>query len=816
MANYSTLKAAVQDVVKTNGEQEITGANLQTVLLSIINSIGGGGYIFKGIASPSTSAGTPDQNVFYIGGEGTYGNFGTSVTVPSGSICVFKYNGSWVKEQVTMFNGIDDTPTIGSQSLVKSGGVYLDDLTIERSIIKQPIGKNLFNVGGDLKTGYYIDSTGQYVGTSAFNCSEIIPVLEDTDYCLSCILNGSIAAVGNSNSYGFFFFNDGTKQLFSTNVKEIHTPAGCEALQFSYAVNGRKYIQLEQGTERTEYEQYGGKDYNDIIVDSVQGVNDEYLQLTSNLANQSNMSKGVYVHSSGSLLANSNYNTYIIKAQGGKQYQFFASDKRVLLTTFVCEKNKNGDVLTYNTNIDSIVTNEDTAWLYVSFLKANVYAQITEGTERTPYTDGKGYLQNKYNPVPEIVFPSTLYVLLGEQNSFYHKAYMNFYNPYKHFLEKGTNSDFNYNKRCFRIENTANSVSRLQFNLVDAETMEQLNAYNFVVRGGSKTNTANLAKINVIGDSFCYGGHYLKQLDDMCDNVQFVGMRKSESYTINCEGRGGWTLGDYFNPKSKRITLTGMESFSPFMHAAGYNYYGVMEFWASIVNGTSQHNYGTAGFGDYASWFDTNGRKKNPSAGDMVYNQTAGKYEVYNGSAWAQLSEEPTFTFDYAKYAQIWNISTPDFVVIQLGTNDFYTGNYDFAAWAENLNTLIDSINAYGTQQSKIINILLCTVLTISGLPNNNYGDGDVIRNRYYWEARKLEIFNYDTTEMKNNKHVSVVDTGTVVDDEFGFQIEEKLPFSYYEGDAREPYDWNGVHPSFAGYKQFGNAIAGAIQYMRV
>lgn len=123
MANYSTLKAAVADVVKTNGTQAITGANLQSVLLSIINSVGGGGYIFKGVATPSTSPGTPDENVFYIGGAGTYANFGTSVTVPVGSIGVFKYNGSWVNEQIALFAGIDDVPTVGSNNLVKSGGV---------------------------------------------------------------------------------------------------------------------------------------------------------------------------------------------------------------------------------------------------------------------------------------------------------------------------------------------------------------------------------------------------------------------------------------------------------------------------------------------------------------------------------------------------------------------------------------------------------------------------------------------------------------------------------------------------------------------
>ena len=40
MGNYKELKQAVSDVIKTNGNQEITGAILQNTLLSIINSVG--------------------------------------------------------------------------------------------------------------------------------------------------------------------------------------------------------------------------------------------------------------------------------------------------------------------------------------------------------------------------------------------------------------------------------------------------------------------------------------------------------------------------------------------------------------------------------------------------------------------------------------------------------------------------------------------------------------------------------------------------------------------------------------------------------
>lgn len=108
MANYATLKAAVEEVVKTNGTQAITGANLQTVLLSMINSLGAD-YQFAGVATPSTNAGTPDYNVFYIGGAGTYANFGTSVTVQDGYVCLFKYNGSWTKEQINVMGSLYST-----------------------------------------------------------------------------------------------------------------------------------------------------------------------------------------------------------------------------------------------------------------------------------------------------------------------------------------------------------------------------------------------------------------------------------------------------------------------------------------------------------------------------------------------------------------------------------------------------------------------------------------------------------------------------------------------------------------------------------
>ena len=54
-----TLKAAIQDVIKANGNNEITGALMQQTLLAILNSLGSG-FQFMGVATTETAPGTPD------------------------------------------------------------------------------------------------------------------------------------------------------------------------------------------------------------------------------------------------------------------------------------------------------------------------------------------------------------------------------------------------------------------------------------------------------------------------------------------------------------------------------------------------------------------------------------------------------------------------------------------------------------------------------------------------------------------------------------------------------------------------------------
>lgn len=126
MSNYSSLKTTINANVKTNGNQEITGSVMNTVLNQIVTSFGAG-YLYMGVASPSTDPGTPDQNVMYLCGAGTYPNFNNAV-VDVGNLGVLKYNGSWTTQQVPL-GYVDEILAFGAAIggfFIQEGGVRKD------------------------------------------------------------------------------------------------------------------------------------------------------------------------------------------------------------------------------------------------------------------------------------------------------------------------------------------------------------------------------------------------------------------------------------------------------------------------------------------------------------------------------------------------------------------------------------------------------------------------------------------------------------------------------------------------------------------
>ena len=98
MSNYNNLKTSIDANIKQNGNQEITGPILNSVLNQMVNILGTG-YQFAGVATldPATEPGTPDAKVFYIAnGKGTYTNFG-GIEVTEDEVVVLYWDSSWHK-----------------------------------------------------------------------------------------------------------------------------------------------------------------------------------------------------------------------------------------------------------------------------------------------------------------------------------------------------------------------------------------------------------------------------------------------------------------------------------------------------------------------------------------------------------------------------------------------------------------------------------------------------------------------------------------------------------------------------------------------
>lgn len=185
MANYETLKAAIQQVVKTNGNNEITGALLQQSLLAMINSLGSG-YQFVDVATSATKPGTPDQKVFYIAnGKGTYPNFG-GISITEDEVVILYYDTDWHKlltgiasneklsELGQEVDGVNEsiTPTwTQSKRIVESGNIvssstsfYVSDfIGVESDVTLTVQGIHSY-VGTQMPGIHFYDANQKHIG----------------------------------------------------------------------------------------------------------------------------------------------------------------------------------------------------------------------------------------------------------------------------------------------------------------------------------------------------------------------------------------------------------------------------------------------------------------------------------------------------------------------------------------------------------------------------------------------------------------------------------------------------------------------------
>lgn len=117
MANNAQLKTAIAAVIKTNGNNEITGQLLQNALFSMINQLGTGAQ-YMGVATTTTAPGEPDGNQFYLAtAVGVYAGFNDYNLADGTGVVVFRNNGTsgaWVATPINV-------PTLDNMRQIASG-----------------------------------------------------------------------------------------------------------------------------------------------------------------------------------------------------------------------------------------------------------------------------------------------------------------------------------------------------------------------------------------------------------------------------------------------------------------------------------------------------------------------------------------------------------------------------------------------------------------------------------------------------------------------------------------------------------------------
>lgn len=216
MSNYNSLKATIDANIKQNGNQEITGQILNSVLNAMVTTLGTG-YQFAGVATIATNPGTPDAKVFYIAnGKGTYEKFG-GLEVTEDDVVVFYWDSAWHK----VATGIASQEKLSElDGKIEDIGIkeYLDD-TDEIQFNNDEDTESYVKIGqyGIKAKGFY-DIDGKPISISTSNSCIDFSDGEDITLALEALISngGDVNICG----YGIAYIHKPIK--ISQNHTHIH------------------------------------------------------------------------------------------------------------------------------------------------------------------------------------------------------------------------------------------------------------------------------------------------------------------------------------------------------------------------------------------------------------------------------------------------------------------------------------------------------------------------------------------------------------------------------------------------------------------
>lgn len=597
----------------------------------------------------------------------------------------------------------------------------IDENAAAKSALKSSLGinlnksKNLFNKNTAIYGGYISISDGEVLTHDSFMYSEFIPILPNTSYV-------------KNNNYTMAFYD--SEKVFipgsgsSSTVKL--SPANAAYLRVSATPASVDNLQLEAGTESTDYSRYyeyiNSLNINQYIFneqfDSAQKT--QGVIKSKNLFNKNAAIEGAYISlSTGEIVAGVNwyYSEYIPVYQktsyvkkGTFGFAFYNASK-------VFISGGQGKLMSAPTN--------------AAFVRIGTYLttlndeQIEIGTVSTEYAPFGYNLQNSFIPKYEgskllVNLPSKVWALVGQElNIYFENIVNNKSSLYDFDVESEVGEQFEKYYRFTPIE-SGSYLSRIRV---------YQNGYLLAVK-----------EFTIIAVSDSVGNSVIK-------NVLIIG----DSTTDN----------PYLIPKLQE-NFTG----------------DVMSINTIGTRGTSPNNHeGYSGL----------------QSGDLFKSGVP----FWNGT-----------DFDFTYYMTNSGIAVPDYVFINLGTNDMYATFSDADMTAKitliisRYNTMIASIKAY----NPAIKIGICLTIPPSfsqdgfGKDYNTYVD----RNRFRKNVFNLVKSLLTTYDSRTAELIYVVPINLNLDTENNFPVES------VQVNARNTTmvtkQNNAVHPDISGYWQIADS----------
>ncbi len=425
----------------------------------------------------------------------------------------------------------------------------------------------------------------------------------------------------------------------------------------------------------------------------------------------------------------------------------------------------------------------------------------------------------------DICLPSKLYMLSGVQNDIFVEPLIKRWRPYNDVVRFSASAKLNRNLERVASVNAPVIDSKITLNLINQDKFDTIKSITSSIIVGQQGVGTDSILVSIIGDSFTNGAFFKNALltKGYVPKIQLVGLRDVEGYSGQFdEGRGGWTLANYFTISTGRT-----QSYNGFWQPDGAcKYWGSTHFWKlaneirlSPTNGwTFKEIYYAGRFGTQSLLFNTQtGYKLNPKINDIMYDNNLNSYVKFSGSSWEKVTyTDFTWNFNYGKYLSMWKLKSPLILAEFLGLNDFsnvstFPAEIDFSKWNSQIKILVSS---YLTAVPNGKFVLMIPSSTCGMLDNTN-GDFTTRQNACMWELRRNIIENFDKREADG---IYIVDAAISIDAINGYNYSTDngfaKPYSEFTGTEKTAVQTGNPHP-YPNYPIMGYSLAAFIQKYR-